>query len=102
MLTDLKHILSKFEFSKLLLLQESLLMWVVTISCLILAYISITNDFTGELPWLAAIVGCPWTAYGVSQVYYYKKAMAENTKNGIKFETALLDYEEDLSLDSEN
>ena len=35
------------------------------------------------------MVGFPWAAYGVSQAFYYKKAEKENTKNGIKFETAL-------------
>ena len=43
----------------------------------------------GSLPWLAAMVGFPWTAYGVSQAMYYRKAMAENTAGGIKFESVV-------------
>ena len=35
----------------------------------------------------------PWTAYGVSQAFYYKKSMAENTKGGIKYQ--LLTKDED-------
>ena len=41
------------------------------------------------MPWLAAMAAFPWTAYGVSQAFYYNKSKAENTKDGIKFETAL-------------
>ena len=35
------------------------------------------------------MVGFPWSAYGVSQMYYYKKSMAENTKDGIKYDTVM-------------
>ena len=54
------------EFSKSLLVQESILIWIVTITFLILAFVCILNQYFGELPWLAAMAGFPWTAYGVS------------------------------------
>lgn len=79
----------KPEFSKLLLIQESILIWIVTIVLLILAFVCISREYFGELPWIAAMVGFPWTAYGVSQMYYYKKSMAENTKDGIKYDTVM-------------
>lgn len=79
----------KTEFSKALLIQESILVWIVTIAFIILAYICIINDFMGELPWLTTIVAFPWTAYGVSAACYYKKSEKENTKNGIKFESVM-------------
>ena len=56
----------KAEFSKTLLRQESLLIWITTISTLVLAYICVFKGFFNELPWLTALVGLPWTAYGVS------------------------------------
>lgn len=80
---------NKLEFSKLLLIQESALIWIVTITLIILAFVCISKEYFGELPWIAAMVGFPWTAYGVSQAYYYRKAMAENTKDGIKYESVL-------------
>lgn len=89
----------KTEFSKKLLIQESILIWIVTLGCLVLAYFCIMNDSYGDLPWLTAMVGLPWAAYGVSQMYYYKKAMAENTANGIVYEKAMQTpniYEESL------
>jgi positive regulator of sigma E activity len=79
----------KTEFSKALLIQESILVWIVTIAFIILAYICIINDFMGELPWLTTIVAFPWTAYGVSAACYYKKSEKENTKDGIKFESVM-------------
>lgn len=79
----------KNEFSKALLIQESVLIWIHTIAMIALAFICVFQQFFGELPWLAAMVAFPWTAYGISQHAYYKKAEKENTKNGIKYETIM-------------
>ena len=83
----------KTEFSKRLLLQESMLIWIITISFIILAFVCVTNQFFGELPWLAALCGFPWTAYGASQAFYFRKAEKENTKGGIKYETVMSEYQ---------
>lgn len=83
----------KQEFSKALLIQESILIWINTIAMLILAFICVLFGYLGELPWLSVMVGLPWSAYGVSQYAYYKKAQAENTKDGIKYETILQEYQ---------
>ena len=40
------------------------------------------------------MVSLPWTAYGVSQCFYYDKSKAENTKDGIKYETVMADLME--------
>lgn len=79
----------KLEFSKKLLLQESMLIWIITIAFIILAFVCVFNQFFGELPWLAAMCGFPWTAYGASQAFYFRKAEKENTAGGIKYETIL-------------
>lgn len=80
---------NKTEFSKKLLMQESVLIWIVTIAFIVLAFVCISNQYFGELPWLTAMAACPWAAYGVSQGFYYKKAEKENTKGGIKYDTVL-------------
>ena len=77
------------EYSKTLLKQESALIWIMSLSFIVLAFYCIHEGFTGSLPWLAAMVGFPWTAYGVSQAMYYRKSMAENTCGGVKYETVL-------------
>lgn len=82
---------NKCEFSKLLLKQESALIWIMSLSFIVLAFYCIYQGFTGSLPWLAAMVGFPWTAYGVSQAMYYRKSMAENTNGGVKFESVMME-----------
>lgn len=79
----------KTEFSKRLLLQESILIWIITLSFIALAFYCVTNQYFGELPWLAAMCGFPWTAYGVSQACYYRKAEKENTRGGVKYDTVM-------------
>ena len=79
----------KMEFSKKLLVQESALIWLITIAFIILAFVCIINQYFGELPWITAMAACPWGAYGASQAFYYKKAEKENTKGGIKYESVM-------------
>lgn len=81
----------KLEFSKSLLIQESILIWIITIFSFFLALYCVHNQYFADLPWITAMVGFPWTAYGVSQMYYYKKSMKENTKDGIKYEAVMAD-----------
>jgi hypothetical protein len=78
------------EFSKKLLIQESMLIWVVTLAFIILAFVCISKGYFGELPWLTAMAALPWTTYGVSQGFYYRKAEKENTKGGIKYDTVMM------------
>lgn len=84
----------KREFSKTLLIQESALIWISTLAYIILAFYCIYNGYTGSLPWLTASASLPWAAYGVSQVYYYKKSMAENTKDGVKYASVMKELDE--------
>ena len=56
----------KTSFSKSLLIQESILIWVITITFLVLAFICVFMGFFGELPWRSVIVAFPWSAYGIS------------------------------------
>ena len=82
------------EFSKTLLKQESALIWIMSLSFIVLAFYCIYMGFTGTLPCLAAMVGFPWTAYGVSQAFYYRKSMAENTCGGVKYESVILEAQQ--------
>ncbi len=84
------------EFSKFMIKQESALIWLISIAFIILAFICVKNSYFGELPWLTAMVGLPWTAYAVSQAFYYRKAQKENTKDGIKYDTVMAELEQDL------
>lgn len=95
----------KKEFSKIMLIQESILIWIVTLVGLFLACYSVIKQTYSDLPWIATIIACPWTAYGVSQGFYYKKSEKENTKDGIKYETVMaqlreITYQESVLEDS--
>ena len=91
----------KKEFSKALLIQESVLIWIMTITFLFLSFYCIREGYTGSLPWLSAMIAFPWTAYGISQGFYYSKSKAENTKNGIKYETILTEIKQQSTLTKE-
>ena len=84
----------KREFSKTLLIQESALIWISTLAYIVLAFYCIYNGYMGSLPWLTPSASLPWAAYGVSQVYYYKKSMAENTKDGVKYASVMKELDE--------
>lgn len=81
----------KIEFSKGLLIQESVLIWITTLAFIILAFYCVMNEYLGELPWIATMCGFPWAAYGVSQACYYRKAGLENVKGGIKYDATMIE-----------
>lgn len=81
------------EFSKVLLIQESALIWINTIAHILLAFYCVMCGYAGALPWVSASASLPWVAYGVSQGFYYNKAKAENSKNGIKYDTVMKEIE---------
>lgn len=92
----------KSSFSKTLLIQESILIWIITLAFLVLAFYSVFSGYSGELPFLSTMVGLPWAAYGVSAAYYYKKSMKENTKDGIIFEQALREEQVDDTIEQDD
>lgn len=79
----------KTAFSKVLLIQESILIWMLSLSFVALAFLCVFKEYTGGLPWLAVTLTGAWTAYGVSQAMYYNKSKAENTQGGIVYERAV-------------
>lgn len=78
----------KPEFSKHLITDIRALLWVVTLGGLALAAYCIHEDYTGALPWLAAMVGLPWTAHGVVCAKYLDMAKSDHREGGITFEAA--------------
>lgn len=92
----LKQKKPKREYSKGLLIQESVLIWITSLLYIALAFYCIMQGYTGSLPWITASASLPWAAYGVSQVFYYKKSMLENTKGGIKYDTVMKELDNSL------
>ena len=85
----------KKAFSKALLIQESILIWLITISFIVLAFLCVLSGMSAvEIGFLTVLPGVAWAAYGISQTAYYKKSAQENTKDGIIYETAMLEAQE--------
>lgn len=79
----------KQAFSKALLIQESILIWIVTLAFIVLAFVCVFTGYLGTLPWVAVMVTAAWGAYGASQVFYYNKSKAENITGGLIYEAAM-------------
>jgi len=78
----------KPDYSKRLVSDIRILLWVVTVGGLLLAAYCIRLGYTGSLPWLSAMVGLPWTAHGVVCSFYLSLAKSDHKEGGITFETA--------------
>lgn len=79
----------KLEFSKMIMKMEMRLLWLNTIGVLGLAYYSVYKGSDAAFPWLTAMVGLPWAAWGVSKTGYTMKSTKENTSGGIVYESAM-------------
>lgn len=78
----------KTEYSKKLISDIRLLLWVVTIGGIALAAFCIYKGYTGSLPWLSAMVGLPWSAHGIVCSFYLNMAKSDHKVGGITFESA--------------
>lgn len=78
-----------FQFSKLLILFETIIVAYLTYKGVYLAELCIINQYTGSLPWIATMLVSAWGAYGVSVAFYYNKSKAEQLT---KIETTGSEY----------
>ncbi|MGN0712015.1 MAG: hypothetical protein ACI4LO_09645 [Anaerovoracaceae bacterium] len=79
----------KFEFSKLIILMETMAVYFSTYKTLNFVELCITYGYTGSLPFLTTLITAIWAAYGTSVSFYYNKSKAENTIGGIKYDAAM-------------
>ena len=79
----------KQAFSKALLIQESILIWIVTLAFITLAFVCVFTGYLGSLPWVAVMVTAAWGGYAVSQAAYYSKSKAENVTGGLVYEATM-------------
>lgn len=91
-MTEGKRIASRKKkadaFSKRLIRDIRSLLWIVTVGGVLLAALCIYKDYAGSLPWLATMVGLPWTAHGVVCSFYLNMAKSDHKQGGITFEAA--------------
>lgn len=75
---DFLNKLSHFQFSKLIILFETILVAYTSYKIIEFTGLAIANDFTGSLPYLTTFLGVLFAAYGVSVSFYYQKSSKEN------------------------
>ena len=73
-----KKVEKKFEFSKLIIVFETILVALVSWKVLNYAEMCIISQYMGSLAFLTTMITAVWSAYGVSVSFYYNKAKAEN------------------------
>lgn len=76
----------RFEFSKLILCFETVLVAYVSHRVLGFVETAIVTGYTGSLPYLTTFITAVWAAYGASVSFYQQKSGRENVK---KIETAV-------------
>lgn len=79
---------TKLEWSKKLIADVRVLLWIITIGGLALAAYCVYKGFQGSLPWISAMVGLPWTAHGTICSFYLNMAKSDHREGGITFEQA--------------
>lgn len=79
------------EFSKQLIRDIRILLWIITLGGMILAYYCVYVGYTSSLPWISAMVGLPWAAHGTVCSFYLNMAKSDHKGpqgEGITFATA--------------
>lgn len=85
--------MKKIEFSKKLINDIRLLLWIITISGILLAFMCVLLGYLGTLPWISALIGLPWSAHGIVCSFYLTMAKSDHKKGGITYDLALKEIE---------
>lgn len=80
----------KLEFSKLILIFETILVGYVSYKVLGFVDTAINTGFEGSLPYLTTFISAVWAAYGASVSFYQNKSGKENVK---KIETSAMNFD---------
>ncbi len=84
----------KLDYSKRLTNDMRALLWVVTCGGFALAFCCVFMGYVAELPWIVALVGLPWTAWGTAASFYMNLAKSDHREGGITYELAKLEHEQ--------
>ena len=80
------------EFSKLILILETLLVGYVSHRVLGFVETAIATQYDGSLPYLTMFISAVWAAYGASVSFYQNKSAKENVK---KIEASAVNMDRD-------
>lgn len=82
----------RLEFSKLILIFETLLVGYVSHRVLGFVETAIATQYDGSLPYLTTFISAVWAAYGASVSFYQNKSAKENVK---KIEASAVNMDRD-------
>ena len=82
----------RLEFSKLILIFETLLVGYVSHRVLGFVETAIATQYDGSLPYLTTFISAVWAAYGASVSFYQNKSGKENVK---KIEASAVNMDRD-------
>lgn len=68
----------KRDFSKQLICDIRLLLWIVTLGGLGLAAACVYLGYLGSLPWITSLVALPWSAHGVVCSFYLNMSKSDH------------------------
>lgn len=83
------------SFSKLIVFAVLYIDYRSTMATLDLCYIAVSNDFTGSLPYLTALIGFLQAATATVLSFSLNKSKAENTTGGITYEANMTKVKRD-------
>ena len=79
------------EYSKRITNDMRGLLWVISVGAVLLAFYCAHIRFDAAFPWITAMVGLPWTAWGTAAAFYLTLAKSDHKEGGITFEAAKAD-----------
>lgn len=79
------------EYSKRITDDMRGLLWVISVGAIALAFFCAYLRFDAAFPWITAMVGLPWTAWGTAAAFYLNLAKSDHSAGGITFEAAKAD-----------
>ena len=79
---------SLLEYSKRITDDMRGLLWVISVGALLLAFFCAYLRFDAAFPWITAMVGLPWTAWGTAAAFYLNLAKSDHRAGGITYESA--------------
>ena len=77
------------DYSKRITNDMRSLLWVISVGGLLLGFYAVHARFEGALPWISAMVGLPWTAWGTAAAFYLNLAKSDHRQGGITHDTAM-------------
>lgn len=86
------------QYSKRLITDIRTLLWIITISCIALAYYVVYTGYQGAIEWIALICSSSWAAHGVVCSVYLQKSKMEHSEGGTDYLRMQADIDHEVNI----